>query len=317
MADGDFYKKYMADGDFYKKYFDKSEKDAFILFPQKQDVERRIFCSNQDNCTFQIPVYATYWCESERRDLNWCRHVNYPFASLELILDGAIEHISNGRKNKAVAGDLLVFAPGQDRWYIQREATHKIFIIIDGTLFKLLLNELGFQQDTLIPLEDPAATEKSFRQIREEMELHSDIGCCRGAGILWALLLDLSRQFRQANSGDMPVAIRQKTTALKKRNMPPRKNDEIADVFGVSTRSLYTVFRKYYNDTPHNWQRSQQLERAALMLRTTEKSIAETAAECGFRNPKYFMTLFKKVYGVTPGQWRNMKEMPSPPPDKA
>ena len=61
----------------------------------------------------------------------------------------------------------------------------------------------------------------------------------------------------------------------------------------------------------------QHLERAALMLRTTEKSIAETAAECGFRNPKYFMTLFKKVYGVTPGQWRNMKEMPSPPPDKA
>ena len=119
----------MAEEDFYKRYFAKSEKDAFVLFPQKQDVERRIYCSNQENCTFPIPIYATYWCETVRRNLNWCRHSNFPFASLELVLSGVIEHISDGRKSEAVSGDLLVFAPNQDRWYIQKEPTHKILVL--------------------------------------------------------------------------------------------------------------------------------------------------------------------------------------------
>lgn len=303
----------MAEEDFYKRYFDQFDKEAFILFPQKQDVERRVVCSNQENCTFPIPVYATYWCESVRRDLNWCRHANYPFAALELILDGVIELVSSGSKYEAAAGDLLVFAPNQDRWYIQRQATHKIFIIIDGSFFKPLMHELGFQQDTLIHLEDREETAKQFRLIREAMELHSDIGCCRAAGLLWTLLLDLSRQFRQTKRSDIPVDIQKKSTNLKRGNMPRRKNNEIAEVFGVSTRSLYNIFRKYYDETPHQWQRHQQLERASLLLEMTEKSIAEIAAECDFRNPKYFMTLFKKVYGVTPGQWRRMKKDRSVP----
>ena len=301
----------MAEDDFYKRYFDKSEKDAFVLFPQKQDVEKRISCSNQEHCTFPIPIYATYWCESVRRDLNWCRHSNFPFASLELVLDGMIEHVSDGRKCEAAAGDLLVFAPNQDRWYIQKEPTHKIFIIIEGSMFKLLMKELGFRQDTLIHLEKPEETEKLFRMIHEEMELHSDIGCSRASGLLWTLLLDLSRQFRQSVSNHLPADIINKITQLKRRNMLYRKNEEIADVFSVSTRSLYNVFRKYYDDTPHQWQRRQKLERAVILLETTEHAIGEIAAECGFSNSKYFMTLFKKVYGVTPGQWRNMKKNPS------
>lgn len=305
----------MAGEDFYKRYFDTSEKDAFVLFPQKQDVERRIFCSNQEDCTFPIPIYATYWCESVRRDLNWCRHANFPFASLELVLDGMIEHISDGRKSEASAGDLLVFAPDQDRWYIQKEPTHKIFIIIEGSMFKLLMKELGFQQDTLIHLENPAETETLFRLIHEKMELHSDIGCNRASGLLWTLLLDLSRQFRRTVSTHLPMEILSRNAQLKRRDMLCRNNEEIAEVFSVSTRSLYNVFRKYYDDTPHRWQRRQKLERAAILLETTGKAIAEIASECGFRNHKYFMTLFKKNYGVTPGQWRNMKKNTVPGKD--
>ena len=315
MGKPDCYKSYLAvEGDFYKRFY---EDGGFVLFPQKQDVERRDFCSDYEDRTFQIPLYAAYWCESVRRDLNWCRHTNFPYASVELILDGRIEHVSGGRRSEAAAGDLLVFAPGQDRWYIQREKTHKIFIIIDGSVFKLLMNELGFRQDTLIRLESPEETEKLFRAIRGEMELHSDAGRCRGSGLLWSLLLDLSRQFRKSADAKVPVEIRNKNTLLKKRNMPCRKNDEIADVFKVSKRSLYNIFRKYYDETPHRWQRRQQLERAAILLRTSGKTVAETAAECGFRNPKYFMTLFRKVYGVTPGEWRRSQDNAPPLPPGA
>lgn len=288
-------------------------KESFVLFPQQQDVEKKICCSEEDASQMQMPIYAVYWCESVRNDLNWCRHCNYPYASLELIIKGRVEYISEGSKFEAAAGDLFIFTYGHDSWYIQKEPTHKIFLIIDGTMFKLLMNELGFSSGTLIHLKQPAETENQFRRIFDEMEQHSEAGRCRASGLLWTLLLDLSQQLR--NSGivnNIPIEIQSRKASLKKRNMKYWKNNEIASIFGVSTRSLYNIFRKYWDDSPHQWQRRQQLDRAEQLLATTGKSVTEIAAECGFRNSKYFITLFKKIYGITPGQWRSRQSCAVP-----
>jgi AraC-like DNA-binding protein len=48
----------------------------------------------------------------------------------------------------------------------------------------------------------------------------------------------------------------------------------------------------------------QRLNRAALLLRTTERSIGEIAADCGYESPGYFHRLFKSRYGTTPSRYR-------------
>lgn len=296
----------MDDNDLYKI---KWGEESFALFPQQQDEERSIRCSDTAAAGLQMPIYASYWCESVRNDLNWCRQTNYPYASLELIVEGRVEYISEGNKFEASAGDIFVFTCGRDCWYIHREHTHKIFLIIDGTMFKLLMNELGFGTNTMIHLADPEETIKHFRLIHKEMELYSDAGRRRASGLLWTLLLELSGQLRKSGIvNTIPREIQLKKAALKRRNMNYWKNDEIAGAFGVSRRSLYNIFRKYYDDSPHQWQRRQQLERAVQLLESTGRPVAEIAFECGFRNSKYFITLFKKIYGMTPGQWRNKAE---------
>ncbi len=302
----------MAENDLRKIRF---REESFVIFPQQVDEEKSIRCSEYGAARMQMPIFADYWCESLRNDRNWCRHNNYPYASLELILSGRVEYISEGSKYEAAAGDLFVFTHGQNCWYIHKERTHKIFLIIDGTMFKLLMAELGFMEDTLIHLEDPAETENQLRLIHEEMEKHSEQGRYRASGLLWTLLLDLSGQLKKTDFiNNIPQKLQSQRASLSKGNMTYWKNDEIAKLFGVSKRTLYNIFRKYWKDSPHQWQRRQQLERAALLLSSTEKSVTAIAAECGFENSKYFITLFKKIYGVPPGQWRNDSKNTPPAP---
>ena len=44
--------------------------------------------------------------------------------------------------------------------------------------------------------------------------------------------------------------------------------------------------------------------RAALLLRTTTKSIAAIAAETGYDDTPYFNRTFKRLIGKTPGDYR-------------
>lgn len=47
-----------------------------------------------------------------------------------------------------------------------------------------------------------------------------------------------------------------------------------------------------------------RIQAACVMLMDTNKSIAEIASACGFRNSNYFGDVFKKEKGVSPLQYR-------------
>jgi AraC-like DNA-binding protein len=67
--------------------------------------------------------------------------------------------------------------------------------------------------------------------------------------------------------------------------------------------SRVAVYKKLFTLTgkaPLDFIRSVRLQRAALLLEKTDKTIAEIAYEVGFNDPKYFSRFFKSVYQVTP-----------------
>lgn len=48
-----------------------------------------------------------------------------------------------------------------------------------------------------------------------------------------------------------------------------------------------------------------RIERAKLLLETTQESIADIAAKLQFASPSHFSTVFKKIVGQSPGEYRN------------
>jgi AraC-like DNA-binding protein len=78
------------------------------------------------------------------------------------------------------------------------------------------------------------------------------------------------------------------------------KLEELAGLCGVSVPHLIAVFRKDFFSTPRQYLLLRRLERAAQMLRSSNRSITEVALESGFSSSQHFAHAFRKQFGRTP-----------------
>src|SRR3954454_15214932 len=63
-------------------------------------------------------------------------------------------------------------------------------------------------------------------------------------------------------------------------------------------------FRREFGETPHQYLLTRRLERAAALLRNTDRSVAEVCLMVGLRSVGSFTTSFGRVYGMSPTAYR-------------
>ena len=63
-------------------------------------------------------------------------------------------------------------------------------------------------------------------------------------------------------------------------------------------------FRREFGETPHQYLLTRRLERAAALLRTTDRSVAEICLMVGLRSVGSFTTSFGRLYGMSPTAYR-------------
>ena len=63
-------------------------------------------------------------------------------------------------------------------------------------------------------------------------------------------------------------------------------------------------FRRAFGETPHQYLLTRRLERAAALLRNTERSISEICFDVGLRSVGSFTTSFGRSYGLSPAAYR-------------
>ena len=79
---------------------------------------------------------------------------------------------------------------------------------------------------------------------------------------------------------------------------------EIIEKSGLSRRSFFRYWKKYHQETPHEFMRNCILSDAEQMLKGTSLSVGEISVRLGFQNPSHFFVLFKKYTGMSPLQYR-------------
>jgi two-component system response regulator YesN len=72
----------------------------------------------------------------------------------------------------------------------------------------------------------------------------------------------------------------------------------------VSPSYFLSLFKQETGSTFVDHLTSLRIDKAKLLLASTEKSIAEIAYEVGFNNPNYFSSTFKKLTGLTAKEYR-------------
>jgi AraC-like DNA-binding protein len=63
-------------------------------------------------------------------------------------------------------------------------------------------------------------------------------------------------------------------------------------------------FRREFGETPHQYLLTRRLERAASLLRTTDRAVAEICLMVGLRSVGSFTTSFGRLYGMSPTAYR-------------
>lgn len=80
--------------------------------------------------------------------------------------------------------------------------------------------------------------------------------------------------------------------------------ETLANVVHLSPSYLSKLFKKETGENISNYIQSVRIERAKLLLRTTDKKTYEVAEEVGIYDPVYFSRIFKKVTGVKPKDYK-------------
>ena len=78
----------------------------------------------------------------------------------------------------------------------------------------------------------------------------------------------------------------------------------IARVAHVSPAHFSREFRATFGETPHRYLLTRRLERAALLLRTTDRRVADVCFLVGLGSVGSFTTSFRRMFGMTPMQYR-------------
>ncbi len=79
---------------------------------------------------------------------------------------------------------------------------------------------------------------------------------------------------------------------------------EMAAVAGLSRSHFITAFRKEFGETPRAYLLTRRLERAAALLRNTDRSVTTICFDVGLRSPGSFTTSFTRMFGLPPSAYR-------------
>jgi AraC-like DNA-binding protein len=88
------------------------------------------------------------------------------------------------------------------------------------------------------------------------------------------------------------------------RYFEPLDVDDMAHAAGLSRAHFSREFRRAFGDPPHAYLLTRRLERAAALLRNTDRSVTDICLSVGLQSLGSFTTSFTRTYGMSPTAYR-------------
>ena len=146
--------------------------------------------------------------------------------------------------------------------------------------------------------------------LRNSGLLHNDIGQCIKLNELVYLLLSeedgcIRRKILRSSDADSGQFI----NTIYENIFKDISVETLAELTNRSLTSFKKEFKRLFDAPPHRWIIEQRLDRAKIMLASTNRTVSEIGAECAFTNISHFIKLFKQRYNQTPASFRRQKSI--------
>src|SRR4051812_8615968 len=88
------------------------------------------------------------------------------------------------------------------------------------------------------------------------------------------------------------------------RYFEPLDVADLAEAARLSPAHFSREFRRAFGESPHQYLLTRRLERAAALLRTTDRSVADICFSVGLQSVGSFTTSFGRMFGMSPTSYR-------------
>jgi AraC-like DNA-binding protein len=88
------------------------------------------------------------------------------------------------------------------------------------------------------------------------------------------------------------------------RYREPLEVPALARAAHLSVAHFSREFRRAFGETPHQYLLTRRLERAAALLRNTDRTVADVCLAVGLRSVGSFTTSFGRAFGLSPAAYR-------------
>ena len=88
------------------------------------------------------------------------------------------------------------------------------------------------------------------------------------------------------------------------RYADPLRVRDMARASGLSAAHFSREFRRTFGESPHRYLLTRRLERAAALLRTTDRTVADICMMVGLSSVGSFTTSFRRMFGASPLAYR-------------
>ncbi len=244
-------------------------------------------------------------------------HLHREF-EVNLILDGSVEILSQGRGYHAETGDFFVFDPYQPHELRAREGT---VLILSIQISPAFFSDYFPQMESVrfgTEIFHRAASPRHQQLYRQLLELTCcycqkapfyELDCARDINALFRALLDVSA-FTVVSEAERPA---QRARQERVRYLAERIEGgfseklllgDLAKELGVDLYYLSHFFREHFGLSFQEYLAKLRCEKARRELLLTDRSLLDISLSCGFSSPKYFQRAFQKQYGATPREYR-------------
>lgn len=260
-------------------------------------------------------------------DWNW-KKVNSPFARFYFALEGSAKVHFNKKSHELSPGHLYMIPPfvlhsyecpgyySHYYFHVYEKPSARVRVLeeynypfeleaneTDNILFHRLLNiNPGRELPGYDPkLYDNPDTLTQTISVDTRNPYHTQV---ESHGLLCQILSRfLKYAVNKIDIGDDRIS---KALSYIRKNMDKKITiDELAELCYLSNDHFIRLFKKELNDTPLEYINKRKIEKAQLLLMTTDMLIKDIACGLSFSNTTYFNRLFKNIVGINPQTYRN------------
>jgi len=254
---------------------------------------------------------------SSREPWTYRHHRHEGCFELVYVFDGVLEHHLEGTWRRFSAGDLLAVGEG-DYHAIRGEVFSYANLILPVDFWETFVRTLVLADPLGSPRHCGGLTVRVVPSLRREFENRLD-GLFRhqqtaegerrlrrflGLLVFEILWMEASDEAPGFAEGAPPAWWSDLVNRVETAAGIPEDPRSLAGWAGRSREHVARSCRRYMGCSPSQWLNRLRLDRAALLLRKTNRDIADIAFDAGFGTVAHFYRLFRRRFGLPPAAYR-------------